>query len=347
MASEKKLDKILDEFESSIKDLGVITTPNVVVYDKMPDIDSIRLTEGFRIILIHNHNITRSLDEENVALQRQIEEAKPLLLEPTPEKEEKTIEPVDNTYTYPQNNTAQQIIDSIQYFTSLQEFSNNTKNLSKESITLIKLHLIKLIKQLEKKIRTKVAIDPLADTDRERLQLMTYKEFLDELTLEQDIIVEAEEKKEHDRTERIILLPHGQNSTYILEDIQNYPESYNEIYLALENILSKKFLGSKSIKSIKDKGDKLYEYTRTNGIRVLFIKRGNDIYICSLFYKDKQRSTKITAYYDEAIKRFNTFMSTCESVTSPDFEIEQKELIGLIYSEIEPSQILTLKKDGE
>ena len=90
MASEKKLDKILDEFESSIKDLGVITTPNVVVYDNMPDIDSIRLTEGFRIILIHNHNITRSLDEENVALQRQIDEAKPLSLEPTQEKEEKT-----------------------------------------------------------------------------------------------------------------------------------------------------------------------------------------------------------------------------------------------------------------
>ena len=176
---------------------------------------------------------------------------------------------------------------------------------------------------------------------------MTYKEFLDELTLEQDIIVEEEEKKEHTSPERIILLPHGQNSTYVLEDIQNYPESYDEIYLAFENILSKKFLGSKSIKSIKDKGDKLYEYTRTNGIRVLFIKRGNDIYICSLFYKDKQRSTKITAYYEEAIRRFDNFMSTCDSVDTPDFEIEQKELIGLIYGEIEPSQSLTMKKDGE
>ena len=40
-------------------------------------------------------------------------------------------------------------------------------------------------------------------------------------------------------------------------------------------------------------------------------------------------------------------MSTCESVTSPDFDIEQKELIGQIYSEIEPSQTLTMKKDGE
>ena len=336
-----------DKFEKDIQDVGHISTPYEVIYDYMPDASTADIIEGLRIILVHNHRITLDLDKQNVDMKQMMIDAK--ILEMPLQREEPTSkkEPVDKSYTYPQNNQAQQIIDSIQYFTSLQEFSNNTKNLSKESITLIKLHLLKLIKQLEKKIRTKVAIDPLADTDKERLQLMTYKEFLDELTLEQDIIVEEEEKKEHTSPERIILLPHGQNSTYVLEDIQNYPESYDEIYLAFENILSKKFLGSKSIKSIKDKGDKLYEYTRTNGIRVLFIKRGNDIYICSLFYKDKQRSTKITAYYEEAIRRFDNFMSTCDSVDTPDFEIEQKELIGLIYGEIEPSQSLTMKKDGE
>jgi len=93
-------------------------------------------------------------------------------------------------------------------------------------------------------------------------------------------------------------------------------------------------------------GEKLYEYKRTNGIRVMFVKRGNEIYICSLFYKDKQRSTKITSYYEEAIRRFNSFINT-QDITSPDFEIEQKELIGLIYGEIEPSTSLTKKKDGE
>ena len=336
-----------DKFAKDIQNIGYITTPYEVIYDYIPDASTFDIIEGLRIILVHNHRITLDIDKENDDMKQMILDAGLLEAVPEPAQPVTKREPVDKSHTYPQNTQATQIIDSIKYFSSNEEFANNTKNLSKEGIALVKLHLLKLIKQLEKKIRTKVAIDPLSDTDKERLQILTYKGFLEELMLEQDILVEEEEKKTQTRGERIILLPHGQNSTYILEDIQNYPESYDEIYLAFENIMSKRFLGSKSIKSIKDMGDKLYEYTRTNGIRVLFIKRGNDIYICSLFYKDKQRSTKISANYDEAIKRFNTFMSTCESVTSPDFDIEQKELIGQIYSEIEPSQTLTMKKDGE
>lgn len=336
-----------DKFAKDIQNIGYITTPYEVIYDYIPDASTFDIIEGLRIILVHNHRITLDLDKENIDMKQMMLDAGLLEVVPEPAQPVAKREPVDKSHTYPQNTQATQIIDSIKYFSSNEEFANNTKNLSKEGIALVKLHLLKLIKQLEKKIRTKVAIDPLSDTDKERLQILTYKGFLEELMLEQDILVEEEEKKTPTRGERIILLPHGQNSTYILEDIQNYSESYDEIYLAFENIMSKRFLGSKSIKSIKDMGDKLYEYTRTNGIRVLFIKRGNDIYICSLFYKDKQRSTKISANYDEAIKRFNTFMSTCESVTSPDFDIEQKELIGQIYSEIEPSQTLTMKKDGE
>lgn len=336
-----------DKFAKDIQDIGYITTPYEVIYDYIPDASTFDIIEGLRIILVHNHRITLDLDEENIDMKQMMLDAGLLEVVPEPTQPIAKREPVDKSHTYPQNTQATQIIESIKYFSSNEEFANNTKNLSKEGIALVKLHLLKLIKQLEKKIRTKVAIDPLSDTDKERLQILTYKGFLEELILEQDILVEEEKKKTQTRRERIILLPHGKNSTYILEDIQNYLESYDEIYLAFENIMSKKFLGSKSIKSIKDMGDKLYEYKRTNGIRVLFIKRGNDIYICSLFYKDKQRSTKISANYDEAIKRFNTFMSTCESVTSPDFDIEQKELIGQIYSEIEPSQTLTMKKDGE
>lgn len=336
-----------DKFAKDIQDIGYITTPYEVIYDYIPDASTFDIIEGLRIILVHNHRITLDLDEENIVMKQMMLDAGLLEVVPEPDQIIAKREPVDKSHTYPQNTQATQIIESIEYFSSNEEFANNTKNLSKEGIALVKLHLLKFIKQLEKKIRTKVAIDPLSDTDKERLQILTYKGFLEELMLEQDILVEEEKKKTQTRGERIILLPRGKNSTYILEDIQNYLESYDEIYLAFENIMSKRFLGSKSIKSIKDMGDKLYEYTRTNGIRVLFIKRGNDIYICSLFYKDKKRSTKISANYDEAIKRFNTFMSTCESVTSPDFYIEQKELIGQIYSEIEPSQTLTMKKDGE
>ena len=336
-----------DKFTKDIQELGYITTPYEVIYDYIPEASTADIVEGLRIILVHNHRITLDLDKENIDMKQMMLDAGLLEVVTEPDQPVTKTESVDKYHTYPQNVQAVQIIESIKYFASNEEFANNTKNLSKEGIALVKLHLLKLIKQLEKKIRTKVAIDPLSDTDKERLQILTYKGFLEELMLEQDILIEEEEKKGPNKGERIILLPHSQNSTYILEDIQNYPESYDEIYSAFENIMSKRFLSSKSIKSIKDVGDKLYEYTRTNGIRILYIKRGNDIYICSLFYKDKQRSTKISAYYDEAIKRFNTFMSTCESVTSLDFELEQKELIGQIYSEIEPSQTLTMKKDGE
>lgn len=336
-----------DKFTNDIDTLGYIQTPYEVIYDHMPNATTYDIVEGLRIILVHNHRITLELDKENSSINQLLTSAKPLTLPEQTSTVTKEQEPVDNTYTYPQNSQAQQIIDSIKYFSSNEEFANNTKNLSQDSIALIKLHLLKLIKQLERKIRTKVTIDPLCDTDNERLQLLTYKGFLEELTIEQEILIEAEEKQEPNNQQRIILLPNGKNSTYLLEDIQNYPESYDEIFIAFENIMSKKFLGSKSIKSIKDVGDKLYEYTRTNGIRILFIKRGNDIYVCSLFYKDKQRSIKISANYDEAIKRFNEFMSTGEDVTSIDFDIKQKELIGLIYGEIEPSQTLSIKKDGE
>ena len=336
-----------DKFAKDIQELGYIKTPYEVIYDYLPDATTYDIIEGLRIILVQNHRVTIELDKENANMRKIIDEAKPLTIPSSEPIIDKKSEPVDNSYTYPQNTQALQIIDSIKYFRTQEEFSKNTSNLSKEAIALIKLHLLKLIKQLEKQIRTKVAIDPLSGTDQERLQILNYKSYLEELMLDQEILIEAEEKQEKYSNQRIILLPHGQNNSYLLEDIQNYPESYGEIYLAFENIMSKKFLGSKSIKSIKDMGDKLYEYTRTNGIRILFIKRGNDIFICSLFYKDKQRSSKITAYYDEAIKRFNSFMSTCDTITTPDFEIEQKELIGSIYGEIEQTQSLSIKKDGE
>jgi hypothetical protein len=212
---------------------------------------------------------------------------------------------------------------------------------------LIKLYLLKEINRLKKLIRIKVTKDPLEDIDKERLQLITYMEFLDTLKIEQEILIEEEEQKDENASQNIILLPNTKSGTYLLEDIRNYPESYDEISSAFENIMSKKFLGSKSVSAIRDMGEKLYEYKRTNGIRIMFIKRGNDIYVCSLFYKDKQRSTKITQYYEEAIRRFNSFMESRYDVTSPDFIIEQKELAGLVYGEVEQSTSYTIKKGGE
>ena len=334
------------KFENHIKDMDYIRTPYETIYDFFPDANSYDLVEGLRIILVHNHRITLSIDDQNTALQNKITGAVKVVSQTETLDDEIDAKPVNNQHTYPQREQVLQILSSLKYYKTTEEFTNNTKNLSQEDIVLIKLYLLKEINALKRKIRAKVNIDPLADTDIERLQLLTYKSFLDELIIEQEILIEEEQKHEENKEQRIIFVPNGKSNTYFFEDIQNYQDSYDEIYSVFENLISKKFLGSKSISSIKDMGEKLYEYKRTNGIRVMFVKRGNEIYICSLFYKDKQRSTKITQYYEEAIRRFNSFINT-QDITSPDFEIEQKELIGLIYGEIEPSTSLTKKKDGE
>lgn len=339
------MDKYI-EFENYIKDMEYITTPYEIIYDFFPDANSYEIIEGLRIILVHNHYITLSLDEQNDMLKKQIESSIKISPKLEPLEEQKTNSTVDNPHVYPHHNQVVQIISSLKYYQSTEEFRNNTKNLSQESIALLKLYLLKEINLLKKQIREKVNLNPLVDTDEERLQLLTYKSYLDELIVEQEILIEQEETENENADEQIIFVPNGKLKTYFFEDIQKYSEKYDEIYSVFENIISKKFLNSKSISTIKDMGEKLFEYKRTNGIRVMFIKRGKEIFICSLFYKDKQRSTKITSYYEEAIRRFNTFINT-EFPLQPEFYIEQNELIGHIYNEIEPSVTLSKKKDGE
>lgn len=336
------------KFENDIKSLDYIRAPYETIYDYFPNASSYDLIEGLRIILVHNHRITLGLDEESTKLQNKMENAQIITKqEAITNQTAEPKEPVDKPHTYPQNTQALQIIESLKYFTTAKEFDSNTKNLPQDAIMLIKIYLLKEINRLKKLIRIKVTKDPLEDIDKERLQLLTYLEFLDTLKIEQEILIEEEEQKDENASQNIILLPNSKSGTYLLEDIRNYPESYDEISSAFENIMSKKFLSSKSISTIRDKGEKLYEYKRTNGIRVMFVKRGNDIYVCSLFYKDKQRSTKITQYYEEAIRRFNSFMELGYDVTSPDFIIEQKELAGLVYGEVEQSTSYTMKKGGE
>lgn len=336
-----------DQFIKDISELGYITVPYDLIYELMHEPTTVDLVEGLRMILVHNDNVTREIEEKNNLMLDMIEKSQPLSLEQTSEPVITESKPVDSTHTYPQNNQATQIIESLKYFQSTQELTNNIRKLSQDGIALIKLHLFKELKQIKKNIRTKIIIDPLADITKEKQEYQRYKAFLDELIIEQEILIEEAVKHENNSDRRIIILPNGKNSTYLLEDIKKYPESYDEIYQTYENIISKRFLNSKSIKALKDVGEKLYEYKKTNGIRILFVKRGNDIFICSLFYKDKNKSTKITANYEEAIKRFTNYINSTQDISSPDFDIQQKEFIGMIYGEIEPSQTLTLKKGGE
>ena len=70
------------------------------------------------------------------------------------------------------------------------------------------------------------------------------------------------------------------------------------------------------------------------------------IAICSLFFKDKQKSSKIESYYEEAITRFREQKKYIEeNLNNPDFMINQSILVGQIYSLLDSDY--TLKKVGE
>lgn len=336
------------EFERSIQSEGYITTPYEIIYDVFPDATSYDVIEGQRMILVHNHRLSLEISDENEKLNKIINNASDLQeksQEPQETiKEEQTL--VDNQHTYPQSAQALQIIKSLEFY-SREEFNNQTKQLPQSAIYLIKLYLYKKINDLKKIIKNKAILSPESDLTEEQVKLITFQEFLDDLTIEQEILIEEQQEKDEFFGKNIILVPNGKSTTYILEDIREYPESYDEISNAFENIMTKRFLSSKSISSIKDMGEKLYEYKRKNGIRILYIQNGNDIFICNMFYKDKQRSTKISSYYEEAIKRYYSFINTNTDITTPDFIIEQKELSGQIYGELEQSSVLKISKGGE
>ena len=332
------------QFELKIEKMDYIRNPYDFIYETEEDFNSYEFLEFVRIIHCHNQQVTTQVKKETSAISSIIDAAQPLTLVEEV-KEEKTAETVDNSYTYPQDSQTEQILKSLEYFKTVEEFENNIKGINELGIYKIKLYLLKLIIETTKKIQLSVLRSPLNDFTELQIKLLNYKEFLDLLKVK-----EVEEKievakKEKEKQYNIIIVPDNKSSTYLFEDIIEYPESYEEITLTFDNIMSQQIFSSKSIKQIRDKSEKLCEYKRKNGIRVMFIKNGNNIFITSLFYKDKQRSTKIDHLYDEAIKRYNNFIATGIDYTSIDFAIEQKELIGAIYGEIETG--ITYKKVGD
>ena len=74
----------------------------------------------------------------------------------------------------------------------------------------------------------------------------------------------------------------------------------------------------------------------------------NNIAICSIFYKDKQKSTKIANNYEEALNRYkNNKTYIEENITNPDFLIEQNEFIAHIRTILENRNQYSLsKKNG-
>ena len=156
------------------------------------------------------------------------------------------------------------------------------------------------------------------------------------LILESISELEKKDKIEEAQTElefsNIILATNRNGSTYIFEDIAEYPEKSKEIKNIFEKLIDGYFLKTKDTKGIEGYQENLYEYKHPNGIRILYVVIGNIIVICSLFMKDKKKSTRIANEYDEAIKRFYDVKDyIIANFNNPEFHIEQAEQVGKIF----------------
>ena len=132
----------------------------------------------------------------------------------------------------------------------------------------------------------------------------------------------------------------------LLKDYENDSlEDFKDIQNAFSKILSGGIKDSKSIKQLGSVNQKLYEYCNKTGLRILFMKMDNGkIALSLLFYKDKQKSTKIKAYYMEALKRFELQKDQL-NVDDIDFRIEQLQLINEINEVTTKQEVHGFKGD--
>ena len=153
----------------------------------------------------------------------------------------------------------------------------------------------------------------------------------------------------------IVFAPNGKRSTYIFEDIVEFTEKSKEIKLIIDKLRDGYFLKTKDTKSIEGYQENIYEYKHPNGIRVLYVVEGNIIIICSLFMKDKQKSSRISNEFEESISRyyasrdyivnnFGLFLMTNERFVS---NIDMDDKVRTLLDELEPLVLDTDKSPSK
>ena len=320
------------QFTKELEKEDYISNPMDYFYSHAPE--DLPLVEGLIVIFLHNKDIIDMLREDNAELTKKLnvttifpqepkEEIKrETIIEPQPRKESNIIELLTHTYDF---DTITKIIDQS----------------SKTDRPLIKLYYYKKLQDKKLELLQRISHNPLSNNQ----DLITK---IEEYTLLLDYLEPQEEQKEEEKQliTNIIIVPNKSKSSYLYEDILNYLERSKEIKNALDKLLNEYY--GKSTKSLKGYNN-LYEYTHPNGIRILYVNLPNNkIGICSIFYKDKNKSTKITNYYEEALSRYNQNKEyILSNLNNPDFYLEQAEIIAEIYTELENNMPLTLEKEAE
>lgn len=239
------------------------------------------------------------------------------------------------------------IIDFITFSPLDDDTQKKLQHLTEEDILEIKHYFYKQYLETTKKIKESILLEPTHDISKLQHDLNLYElilEFIKDLSNEKEEEQTLEEENDYSN---IIFAPNGKKSTYIFEDISDYQERSKEIKLIIDKIVDGYFLKTKDTKSIEGTQENLFEYRHPNGLRILYVVNGNIIIICSLFFKDKQKSSRITNEYEEALSRYYSARDYIEiNFTNPDFHIEQAELKGEIYAFLENGISLS-KKVGE
>lgn len=312
------------------------------IYEHIDDPTTFEVIECSRAIYLSNIRYLSSEEDALAKLRSTMASAAPI----TKSIVEPLISPKKDKRDARKLKSIQELIDYITYSQLDDESIRFLKSQSHEDVVRLKLHFYKLVLETQKAIREACLTVPLTDIKGLQSNLETYLLILDlihEAEKNETIEETTTEEKEYSN---IIFAPNGKRSTYILDDISQFPDKHKEIKLIIDKLVRGYFLKTKDTKGIERYKENLYEYRHPNGIRILYVVEGNIIIICSLFMKDKQKSTKISNEFDEAVSRY---YSVREYITTnfnnPDFHIEQLELIGEIYQTFDA--ITISKKVGE
>lgn len=332
----------IEKFERLTEEIDYyINNPTNFLYEHIEDPNLQEIVECTRAIALNNYAYIEKKKSDVTELRTLIKNAKPII------ETKEVKESLPDLETEPEKKSADltELLELVIYSCLEDDYNKLLEQISQEDIKLLKFEVYKLILETKRSIKTAIMLNQMTDISKLQDNLNTYELVLENLMSikRRQVTAEIEVNKEYSN---IVIAPKNKTNTYLYEDISEYPERIKEIKLIFEKIVDGYFLKTKDTKSIEGYQENLYEYKHPNGIRILYLVNGNIITICSLFMKDKQKSTRIANEYEEAIKRYyESYDYITKNFDNPDFHIEQAEMVGKIFSLFEG--ITLTKKVGE
>ena len=329
----------IDRFAKKMKKIDYyISNPLDFLYEHIDNPTSAEIIECYRFICFNNRDFLKKHSEYLEKLEEYIRSLRPLK---KVSKDLEENEEVKSLERHIEDKDISEAIDYVTYCNFETELDIFLDTLTREDIIRLKLHFLREVNLHKAIIREEILKNPLVDLSKLQEEFSFYNEILERLKLYTKIYEEQTSKTEAIDISNIILLP-ANKSSYLLGDISNYPERSREIKIAFDKIIEGYFLQTKDLKTIEGRKDNLFEYRNPNGLRILYVVKNNYIFITSLFFKDKQKSTRINGYYDDALNRYYSVSDyIMNNINNPDFYIEQAELVGQIYSFLETNMVVS------